>query len=290
MVLNNCLSSSINLCSPTVIGRLDRSLFEQVRMGQDMLSQLSFPSAQRIYIGSESCEYLLCRNSEVLVGAAKRLRQCGLAVTLVTPPVSQFQMESVCALIDRFDDNELADEVVCNDIGVICRCSKSLHHMTIRAGRCFDKITREARFDPFSIEEIQRNRIIYQTPWPLQNEMGNRLKRLGVYGVDLDAVPGGVLQFKECEWDFALWHPGIILSYATTCEFAGSSLPVDQKFVPGRCACECMNYSTELHGETLIKIIKSGRLLQAIDPLDACECFNGNCRVVLDVQVGRRTK
>lgn len=291
MEWNNRVSSALSLCSPMIMSRLEGALSRQIESGQQRLMELSFPAADRVYIGSEACEYLFCRNADVLLNSAKTLNESGLAVTLVTPPVSQFEMDSVLTLISRFDLNLLADEVVCNDIGVIRCCISSLKHMKIRAGRFFDKVSREARFDPFKASEMQKNRRIFRTPWPVQNELGAYLKRMGIDGFETDCIPGETLDMDFPGWSFALWYPGIILSYATTCEFAGSQLPVDQKFIPGRCLCECTDYSVEACArDTYMKIIKSGRIVEAVCHTDICDCFKGNCRVVLSTQPGRKSE
>lgn len=281
------ISSCVSLCSPLAMPGLDNELFAMVQSGQEQLEQLSLPAAERVYIGSESCDFLLCRNHALLADTAHKLIVSGLAVTLVTPPVSQFMLGEVLSVITSFDKEKLADEIVVNDLGLLCWCSENVKNMSIRAGRCFDKITREARFDAFTADEIGRNRALYETPYMQQNATGEYFTALGVRGIELDAVPQAVLDLSSCDWDFALWYPDIALSWCTTCEFAGSTLAAEAKFIPGHCACECTKYKTELHGESLMKITKSARMIEATEFRHALSCFMGECRIVLSTHHGR---
>ena len=283
------ISSCVSLCSPLAMPRLANKLFAMVQSGQEQLWQLSLPTAKRVYIGSESCDFLLCKNHALLADTARKLRN-GLAVTLVTPPVSQFMLGEVLALITRFDKENLADEIVINDLGLLCWCSENVKNMNIRAGRSFDKITREARFDPFTVEEIERNRALYETPYIRQNAIGEYFTALGVRGIELDAMPQAVLDLSGSDWNFALWYPDIALSWCTTCEFAGSSLAAEAKFIPGRCKCECTKYRTELRGESLMKITKSARMIEAVEFRNVLFCFKGECRIVMSTHYGRCKK
>ena len=278
------IPSAIHLCLPLLS---ERTLQQELQSGQEYLAEHFLPAADRVYIGSENCEYLLCRKRSGLEQNARLLLNEGYHVTLVTPPVTQSVFQEVFDLVRFFDQENLADEVIFNDVGLLRRCSESDLQSSFRLGRHFDKLVREGRFKPEEIDEIKCNKSIFETPWIRQNTMADDMKRYRVSGIEIDPVPGAVLSIEDNPLSCAIWYPGILLSYCTTCEFAGLNLPADQKFFPGRCACECEEYYTEKHGNSYMKIVKMGRSIQAVDHRNFTEIAKGEYRAVVSLAFRR---
>ena len=280
------ITTAISMCLPFLP---DNSLSLTIESVQKQLLSFGLPRADRIYIGSENCEFLLERKLDHIKTTASELRSLGYNLTLVTSPTVQKCFEKMLGIIEYFDKEIYVDEIVFNDIGLLHNTYNSLRSI-IRVGRHFDKIIREARFDFTQSNEIKCNLEIFETPWICQNQMSEILKKYGVSGVELDTVPGAVMKTVCGEWDFSVWYPDVILSYCTTCEFAGSCLRADKKFVPGRCACECTKYYTELRGNSFEKIIKIGRAVLALNNAKPHDCISGNYRVVMSAGYGRYLK
>lgn len=283
MVLSDMVTSAINICLPIVT---EESLARTLDRTQEKIILLGHPRADRVYVGSENCEFLLTRKRDDIIKEVYELRSYGYKVTLVTPPANQECFDNILEMIYCFEKDSLADEIVFNDIGLLSSVYGTLR-CRLHAGRHFDKITREARFNFFEIEEIKRNHEIFEAPWSCQNKLAEILKKYGVKGIELDTVPGAFLKLDDCKWSYSVWYPDVILSYCTTCEFAGMDKPADQKFIPGRCSCECQSYFTELHGQSFEKIIKVGRTLQAINSVKPSESVSGNYRLVVSAVSGR---
>jgi hypothetical protein len=279
--------TAINLCSPMSLANVASFPKDELLVGQQMLSELGLSEASRVYIGNESCDFLFNRRYNYFIETANRLRKNGWGITVVTPPVSQSMFLKICDKLLELDKDETADELVLNDIGILTWAKENIKYMRLHAGRCFDKIAREARFNVFNHEGFIDHQNIYGTPYVMQNEISAILQHYHVETVELDAVPSGKLNLQNEGWKFSFYYPEVILSYCTTCEFAGASLPASQKFIPGNCEMECMEYMITVHGKSLLKIVKRGRLVEGLDFEAVNNRLIGECRIVVDPQYWR---
>ncbi len=254
---------------------------------REQLSEEGLPEPRRIYLGSEGCEYLLLNQAALFRRLMPELVRAGYQITLVLPSVEETAFDRVCALVEELTGTGCIDELVVNDLGVLAWVSKQKFALQLRAGHHFDKMLREARFPVEENGDIRSNAELFCTPYLEQTAEKQMLRDLGVVGAETDPVPG----FSLClpaDRSYAIWYPRTILSYCTTCEFAGSGLPLEKRFIPGRCKMECLEYQIDVHGDSVQKIVKSGRLVETISPYKLSRLCSGQGRVVWQCQAHDR--
>lgn len=276
------VETALSLCGPIASVKLreQSTRRKMIADGQRYLQAEVLSEAKRVYIGTESCEYFLVRNALLLESAAEDLRQDRISVTLVLPPTGQACWEGICHVVRRFAAQRLADELVCNDIGMLLWASSQNFPFRLRAGRHFDKAMREARIPAAELPDIANNSELFTSPYLEQTPEGELLKQFGICGAETDHIPGFQIRFPENQF-YAFWYPRAILSYCTTCEFAGSGNALHEKFIPGNCMMQCMDYYISVHGASHQKIIKSGRLVETITHRSLRETCCGQARIVL---------
>jgi len=75
------------------------------------------PSRSRLYVGNESCEALLPR-PDVACELARRMREMGTSLTLMTPFLTEVGFRRTLDVVDRLVGVAVGLEVVCNDWGL----------------------------------------------------------------------------------------------------------------------------------------------------------------------------
>lgn len=100
----------------------------------------------RLYIGDEFCVNRLPRVGELetTLGLA---REKGLAVTLVTPVLTDAGIRSCTGLFDVLCQWDRAAEVVVNDLGVLCYVKNRYPGFRLAMGRLFNKGVKDPRLD-----------------------------------------------------------------------------------------------------------------------------------------------
>ena len=195
-------SSAVNFCAPLFYPVLEKQPLLLLATAQQMLQQNGLPKATYVYIGSEGCDILLLRHTALFLKIADLFHEEGLAVTLVLPPIAEEQLEAVCEFLTEAVKVSHFDEIVCNDVGMLLWCSHHLSDCKRRAGRCFDKTVREARFDLYSVPNLQNSREVL--PYAEQSIITELFRDCSVSGIDIDTVPGAVLQLPEVGRDYAI--------------------------------------------------------------------------------------
>lgn len=170
-------------------------------------------------IGSESCPIPLFQ--ENLVDAITAIIRKGIPIKLVTPRVTQKDIQKVLSVLLEIKKRGLSIDIVINDWGLFFYCSQWRESFRMHIGR---QLCRSLLDCPWHEEIVQNEKesvrqIISEHPYT-DSERLDFLRQKGVVGVELNAVDRGALtteRIKAAGLQLAFHCEEYLLSCGAVC-------------------------------------------------------------------------
>jgi hypothetical protein len=214
----------------------------------------------RIYFGAEFCERLIPSAAETL-RIAEYLRDRGLALTLMTPYVTDAGIERLVQLLDALQDMQMPLEVVFNDWGVLDLLRSGYQDYVPVMGRLLNKTKRGPRI----------MNIIDQLPGPCRDYFESCvlsvgaacdfLKKRSVLRVECDNQLQGIrLDTTDPAIAKSLYVPYVFVSTTRYCLSAGCDDPGRMDYVGVQdCSRECRDYVFQLDNPVMrVPLLRRG--------------------------------
>lgn len=200
--------------------------------------RVKLPEAARVYFGNETCE----RNLPLAAVAgevARRLRGCGVAVTLVTPFLTEAGLAAASAAVREVVAVDPVAEIVCSDWGLLRWVARE--HMGVPvagrllAGQIPDpriaRVLDAGRARPVrELEHVDgmRCELRYRAPsaelarhlrasWWERPSMVAFAVRLGVRRAEINQLPQGLAMAAEPGWHYSLHLPEVLVALMRQC-------------------------------------------------------------------------
>jgi hypothetical protein len=216
-----------------------------LRLIDDYFGPINF--ARCVY-GNEFCEHLIpsTRRVEAIVQA---LRDRGMALTFVTPYVSDSGIDALRPLFEFLSEIDDGCEVVFNDWGVLNLLRRDFPNLTPVQGRLMNKSLRDPRVTGvYAASEAPGPTLVSLRRSNLDcTSYTEFLSELGVNTVELDNLPQGVdLSFAGDGVKASAYVPFGFISTSRICMAAGIHYEKRDKFQPGApCHHECQTHLLE---------------------------------------------
>ncbi len=204
----------------------------------------------RVYFGNEFCEERIPKRVE-LEAACAAVREAGLPLSFVTPPVSDRGCEVLMDRLKELQTGMPGSEVVVNDWGVLRLLYHELPSLVPVLGRLMNKLLRDPRITPHH----SRPDVL---PDPLRalrrcslsiSAYRHLLSRFGVKRVELDNLYQGIeMDFEAWSLLRSLYIPFGYVTMGRICLPGNQHLPSDQKFATpsGGCPRPCLRSEIDL--------------------------------------------
>lgn len=193
--------------------------------------------ADRLYFGNEFCDRLL-PSTRALLRAVETTKRAGLALTLLTPLVSDRRIGQLRRLLAAVPEGA---EVVVNDLGVLRLVSREFTQLEPVAGRQLTKTIKDPRLS--SQDWAQSD------AFPVGGAaFARRLRGLGVRRVEMDVAPAVEAASRNLDgMRLSLHGPHGYVAKGPICRIGSLRLSGAAKFGPGHdCRKECLTYGCEL--------------------------------------------
>ncbi len=246
-----------------------------------------FPLADRIYVGDEFCPNRLPSLSE-LEGFCALARENALKITLLTPVLTDKELENHSFLFDYLEKWEKGAEIVVNDWGVLLFLKRRNSHkaklctpggVCLSGGRLFNKGFKDPRLGDaeglalFSSETLGLlNESTFDHP-----EFQRAMRDLGVSRLERDLLPYGnpVCRSGESGIHPSFYFPFGYVTTGRVCWTASFRQAEGEKFFPaGPCARVCDDLRFELENENLsFRVFQNGNTIFYLYPFSLLSSF-----------------
>jgi hypothetical protein len=208
---------------------------------------------QRLYFGDEFCERLLPTQND-LIEVMQKVKDRGLAFTLVTPYVTEAGLEKVKRLAALLPDKT---EVVFNDWGVFRMLKSKFPNLVFVLGRLLNKIKRGPRIVHFldklpkeAIKHLRKTNLdvpIYQD-FLFKNNIKRAELDNPLQGLDLSDIPR--------ELNLSLYIPFAYVTTTRFCLVSNCDIPEKKGFIGVfPCQKECQKYSFYLDNPVMTTLL-----------------------------------
>lgn len=198
----------------------------------------------RLYFGCEFCQHLIPTRRE-LQQMVTIAREKQIALSLVTPYVTDEGLERLRELFDFLAVEWSGCEVIVNDWGVLRLLSREYTALTPVLGRLMNKMMRAPRVAQFyDVPHAPSHalRILQQSSLTARHYR-RFLQDMGVERVELDwLVQGVALDFNTLGVKASIYVPFAFVATGRVCMTGSIHLPETKKFTPGLpCRRECQS-------------------------------------------------
>jgi hypothetical protein len=205
-------------------------------------------SFSRCVYGNEFCEHLI-PSPRCLDAVLRAARDQGMALTFITPYVSDEGIEALRPLLERLNDAGDKCEVVFNDWGVLNLVQREFPELTPVQGRLMNKSLRDPRVTGvYAASDAPAPALVSLRRSNLDCASYTQfLSGLGVETVELDNLPQGLdLSFVADGMRASAYVPFGFISTSRICMAAGIHYAKRDKFQPGApCHHECQTHLLE---------------------------------------------
>jgi len=200
------------------------------------------PTFDRIYVGDEFCFHRLPRLTE-LKALLQLARENGMAVTLLTPVLTDDEMRRISPLLDCLHECHGAAEVVFNDWGVLHFLKERYPDFSLAAGRLLNKGFKDPRLpagNNLSPVPAETEALLNSGSFD-HAELQEKMVELGVIRMERDMLPyGKPPPLAASALKTSVYFPFGYVTTGRICWMATFSQPTKQKFVPMKeCARPC---------------------------------------------------
>lgn len=208
---------------------------------------LSTLTLNRVYFGSEFCQFLLPSINDVRKVFDYALEK-NLKISFVTPIVTDYGIKKLINLFEYISQNYKDVEIIFNDWGVLELVKEKFNHFTCIAGRLIDKTLRDPRISPHDYEStFSENGLKYlRRPSIVSTAYKKLLNIYDVSRVELDFLPQG-FDFENSEISPLSLSVYLPFGYVTTgrqCMMRMLDLENADKFILNdKCNRACKKYA-----------------------------------------------
>lgn len=203
---------------------------------------------QRAYLGNEFCQHLIPAR-EYFAKACRELWERGLAITLLTPPVTDAGLARLRSLFDWLSAQANGAEVVFNDWGTLQLLHEEFRTLRPVRGRLLNKTLRDPRVTPlYNAPDAPDGIRASMQPGGLEMPSLQRLlRRYGVETVELDILlQDSTSDLRRLPFQVAFYFPYGFVTTGRQCMTGALHLKQSERFRPmQRCQHECQSYLTE---------------------------------------------
>ncbi len=203
---------------------------------------------RRAYVGNEFCQNLV-PSLESFTRVCSTLWERDLAITFLTPPVTDEGLEKLHPLFAWLARQEHSVEVVFNDWGTLGVLRREFAELRPVQGRLLNKLLRDPRVTPLynSPDSPQGVRAAMQQTNSGTHSLQRLLARYGVETVEQDILLQGLdADFHRLPFDVAFYFPYGFVTTGRLCMIGSLHLEGCERFQPNlRCQHECQLYMSE---------------------------------------------
>jgi hypothetical protein len=208
------------------------------------------PSLHRIYIGDEFCPHRLPGPAELEAYGALS-DTLGIPLTLLTPVLTDDELDRCSPLFDALADRMPQAEIVVNDWGVLSLVTAMYPSFRLAAGRVLDKGFKDPRLD-LGNEAIAADHALKQmlegTTFS-RPEFQSLAQRMGIERLESDLLPYGDRKIEACPFQRSIYFPFGYITSGRICWIASFGQAASRKFLPVKsCRGPCRDLTLELHG------------------------------------------
>ncbi len=217
----------------------------------------------RIYFGAEFCERLIPSVDDVIRIAAF-VQKRGLALTLMTPYVTDPGLDTLVPLFDAVRDMGMLVEVVFNDWGVLDLLRKEYPAFVPVMGRLLNKTKRGPRIMNIVDKLPGTCRNYYESSVLSVGAACDFLKKRSVYRVECDNQLQGIrLENTDQKIMKSLYIPYVFVSTTRFCLTAGCDDPERTDFVGvDVCTRQCRDYMFQLDNQVMgVALLRKGNAM-----------------------------
>jgi hypothetical protein len=249
-------------------------------------STLSIGPCTRIYVGDEFCVARM-PTLPTLKRLAESASAMGLALTLLTPVMTDVDIPRMVPLFDYLNTHHPGAEVVFNDWGVMGLLKSDFPAFKLSAGRLLNKGFKDPRLQPEAsrIADRQAGADALLTGSTLDGQwIQEHLTALDIHHCEQDLLPyRSDTAVKDSLLETAIYFPFGYITTGRTCWVASFDQPAGEQFIPpARCSRPCCQGMLELKSEKFsFRIFQSGNTIfylyprQALDRLIAATAKEG---------------
>lgn len=215
----------------------------------DVVQRVAGPvRPQRAYLGNEFCQYLIPAR-ESFSKVCRELRERGLAITFLTPPVTDAGLDKLRPLFAWLAAQANGAEVVFNDWGTLQVLHEEFDALRPVRGRLLNKTMRDPRVTPlYNAPDAPEGIRASMQPDGLEMPSLQRLlRRYGVETVELDILlQDSTSDLRRLPFQVAFYFPYGFVTTGRQCMIGALHLEESERFRPmQRCQHECRLYLTE---------------------------------------------
>jgi len=217
----------------------------------------------RIYFGAEFCERLIPSPDE-LSQVAAFVQEQGLALTLMTPYVTDPGLDRLVRLFDAARETGMPIEVVFNDWGVLDLLEKEYSEFVPIMGRLLNKTKRGPRIINIIDKMPGTCRKYYESSVLSVGAACGFLKNHQVYRVECDNQLQGLnLENTDSEIMKSLYIPYVFVSTTRFCLTAGCDDPERTDYVGvDTCSRQCRDYMFQLDSQVMrVPLLRKGNAM-----------------------------
>ncbi len=203
---------------------------------------------QRAYVGNEFCQHLI-PTRENFSKQVCQLRERGLAITFLTPPVTDAGLKRLRPLFAWLAVRVADAEVVFNDWGTLQVLHEEFEALKPVRGRLLNKTMRDPRVTPlYNAPDAPEGIRAALQPDALETPtLQQLLQRYGVERVELDiSFQDSASDLRQLPFQVAFYFPYGFVTTGRQCMAGALHLEASERFRPmQRCQHECRSYLTE---------------------------------------------
>ena len=242
----------------------------------------------RLYFGAEFCERLIPDPAEAL-RVADFAHGRGLALTLMTPYVTDSGLERLSPVLDALRDEQMPVEVVFNDWGVLDLLRHDYPEFVPVMGRLLNKTKRGPRIMNIIDKLPGSCRNYFESCVLSVGEACDFLKKRSVYRVEFDNQLQGIrLENTDPGIAKSLYVPYVFVSTTRYCLSVGCDDPGRMDFVGVQpCSRECRDYVFQLDNPVMrVPLLRRGNAVFYVNDRMP-DCLAGSCfdRIVVQPEM-----
>ncbi len=203
---------------------------------------------RRAYVGNEFCQHLIPLH-ESFSKVCRSLQERGLAITFLTPPVTDAGLNKLRPLFAWLAAQAGGTEVVFNDWGTLQVLHEEFGALRPVRGRLLNKTMRDPRVTPlYDAPDAPEGIRASMQPDGLETpSLQQLLRRYRVETVELDiSYQDSALDLRRLPFQVASYFPYGFVTTGRQCMVGALHLEESERFRPTqRCQRECRSYLTE---------------------------------------------
>lgn len=234
---------------------------------QNVAREFQVTKPNRIYFGSEFCQYRIAPLEEVQT-AFYAAEEKGLAFTYVTPYVPETGMKMLFPILQWLHEQEATSEVVVNDWGMCYAISTKYPSLKIVLGRLLNKMIRDPRVAHLYNQQSapERAKSVFMNT-SLETPYFKRfLDRIGVTRVEYDSFIQPIEKSKDREGLPTSLYLGYgVIATGRSCLVGTLHKPKEEKFQGDlQCKQQCTLYVAQMEntrptlGQLPVKTLQKG--------------------------------